>query len=55
MQASVGAGWSIAPRFLLSGEVRYLHASAEPGGDFVGFDRVDLSGLATTLGLSFRL
>jgi hypothetical protein len=55
LQASVGAGWSVAPRLLLTGEVRYLRSSAELDGDFFGFDRLDLSGVATTLGLSIRL
>jgi hypothetical protein len=55
LQASAGAGWSLTPRVLLTGELRYMHSSAELGGDFVGFDKLDLSGLATTLGLSFRL
>lgn len=55
LQASGGAGWTLSPRMQLTGELRYIHSSAELGGDFVGFDRLDLSGLATTLGLSFRL
>lgn len=55
LQASAGAGWSMTPRLQLTGELKYVHSSAELDGDFVGFDRLDLSGLATTLGLSFRL
>jgi hypothetical protein len=54
-QGSVGAGWSFSARMQLSGELRYIHSSAELGGDFVGFEAIDLSGLATSLGLSFRL
>lgn len=55
LQASAGAGWSLSPRLLLTGELRYIHSSAELSGDFVGFDRLDLSGLATSIGLAFRL
>lgn len=55
IQASAGAGWSLSPRMLLTGELRYIHSSAELRGDFVGFDRLDLSGLATSIGLAFRL
>jgi hypothetical protein len=55
LQATAGAGWSLSPGLQLTGELRYIHSSADLRGDFLGFDRLDLSGLATTLGLSLRL
>lgn len=54
LQGSVGAGWAIAPSLVLTGELRYLHASASGRPSFEGFDRLDLSGVSTTLGLSIR-
>jgi hypothetical protein len=49
-----GADWSLGPNFFLTAEARYAWASADMGGDFVGFDPVDLSGLQATVGLSVR-
>ncbi len=53
-QASVGGGWNISPHWQLTGELRYLRGSARLDDDFVGFDRLDLSGVATTFGLALR-
>lgn len=53
-QASAGAGWALTPRLDLTTEVRYLRARAELGSEFVGFDRLDLSGVATLVGLTVR-
>jgi hypothetical protein len=42
---------------MLTGEARYLLGGVDAGrasGDFVGY-RLDLSGLTTLVGLSFRL
>ena len=54
-QAMAGLQYNLSPRFGLVLDGRYLYAKAKPGGDFSGFDRIDLSGLTGTLGLSFRL
>ncbi len=54
LQASVGAGWNVSQHWQLTGELRYLRGSADLGDDFVGFDRLDLSGVATTFGLALR-
>jgi hypothetical protein len=51
---STGAVWSIFPSLALTGEMRYLHASADGRPSFVGFDKLDLSGVATTLGFTIR-
>jgi hypothetical protein len=53
-QASVGGGWNISQHWQLTGELRYLRGSARLDDDFVGFDRLDLSGVATTFGLALR-
>lgn len=49
-----GSDWSLSPYFLLTGELRYAWARAEMDGDFVGFDRMDLSGFQATAGISVR-
>lgn len=53
-QASVGAGWSLSHRWVLTGEIRYLRASADLSDDFLGFERLDLSGIATQFGIAIR-
>lgn len=49
-----GADFSLSRRVVLSGESRYSFGSAPTGGDYVGFDDLDLSGLTLLLGISFR-
>ena len=51
---AVGVDYAMSPRVGLVGEARYDRAHAKMGSDFVGFDRIDLSGFAATLGLTFR-
>jgi hypothetical protein len=53
-QASAGLDISVTPRFGLTTEGRYSWASAKMNRDFVGFDRIDLSGLSVTAGISVR-
>ncbi len=52
--ANVGADVSLNERFSLTGDVRYSAARAPLRGAFVGFDKIDLSGTAATMGLSVR-
>lgn len=54
-QLFAGVDVSLGPRFFVSGEVRHVWASADMEDDFVGFDRIDLSGFQTTVGVSVRL
>jgi len=49
-----GADWSLSPNFFLTAEGRYTWAKAEMSQDFVGFDRMDLSGFQATAGISVR-
>ena len=63
---SVGDGWSptahvfggvdigITRHTALKVEARYAFASADPGPDYAGFNSLDLNGLQTTVGLSWR-
>jgi len=52
--ASGGVDVSLTPRFALTAQGSYMWARARPGGDFSGFNRIDLSGLSTTAGLRVR-
>jgi opacity protein-like surface antigen len=54
-QALVGADYSISPTVAFTAEARYLRAQADLGDSFRGYERIDLSGMAATVGLSFRL
>ena len=48
-----GADIKLRQRLFLTGEARYLWAKAALGRDFVGFDRIDLSGAKVTAGVNF--
>lgn len=52
--AHLGADISLNQRFALTGDLRYSYARAPLTGAFVGFDRIDLSGTAATMGFSVR-
>ncbi len=49
-----GLDYSLGPRLALTAEARYLWSKAPLSRDFSGFQRLDLSGLATTAGLTVR-
>jgi opacity protein-like surface antigen len=52
--AMAGVDISLTPRLVLTGEGRYTYAKANMEEDFVGFDKIDLSGFAITAGLALR-
>lgn len=52
--AMAGLDFALTPRLGLTGEARYTYAKATLGDDFEGFDKIDLSGISTTIGLSIR-
>jgi hypothetical protein len=54
VHAFAGTEISLSPRFAVSVEGRYQWARATLSSDFVGFDRIDLSGFALTSGLVIR-
>lgn len=51
---SAGVNYALSARLGLVTEARYDRAQAPMGRDFVGFDRIDLSGLSLTTGLHLR-
>jgi outer membrane protein W len=55
-QGMAGADISLSPRVALRADARYVYAKAQlNASSFSGFDRIDLSGVQGTLGLTFRL
>ena len=52
--AVLGFDYSLSAPVALNFEAKYGYARAPLDEDFVGFHRIDLSGLSTTLGLSLR-
>lgn len=51
---SIGGELSLSARTALVGDLRYTMARAPLRGAFEGFDRIDLSGTAATMGISLR-
>ncbi len=51
---AAGVEYAMTPKVGLVAETRYDRASARMSNDFSGFDRIDLSGVSATLGLTFR-
>jgi opacity protein-like surface antigen len=49
-----GVEFALSPHVALSTEARYTWARAAMSDDFTNFDRIDLSGLVATAGLSLR-
>lgn len=54
VQAFIGTDVSLSPRVMVTMEGRYQRARAQLGLDFSRFDRIDLSGVVLSAGLSFR-
>jgi hypothetical protein len=50
-----GVNISLTPRVFLTGEGRYTWARGHVGPDYAGFSSVDLSGVAVTVGVGFRM
>jgi len=55
LHALAGVDLGLGRFLLLNGEARYTWARGPMGRDYVGFNRIDLSGLSVTAGLSLRL
>jgi len=51
----VGVDFSLTPRIFLTGEGRYTWASGHVGPAYSGFGNVDLSGVAVTVGVGYRM
>ena len=54
-QGMAGVDYNISPRLGISFDARYLYGRGELGPSFTGYERIDLSGVTGTIGLSFRL
>jgi outer membrane protein W len=53
-QAFAGAEWSMGTGWALRTEARYVTASATMSSDYVGFQKIDLSGFTTNVGFFVR-
>ena len=54
LQALAGIDLSLTQSLVLTGEARYTWAKGPMGRDYVDFNRIDLSGISVTAGLSIR-
>ncbi len=54
LHAFAGLDVSVNGHLVLTGEARYAWARGPMGRDYVGFNRIDLSGVSVTAGLSIR-
>ena len=54
-QGMAGVDYNLTTQLGVSLDARYVHARGDLGASFKGFDRIDLSGMTATVGLSFRL
>ena len=54
-QAMAGVDFSLTPMLALTTEARYLYGKGNLSRDFGGFNKIDLSGVSASVGLSFRL
>jgi opacity protein-like surface antigen len=54
-QGFAGVDYNFSPQLGLTFDARYLHARGDLGTSFKGYDRIDLSGVTGTIGLSVRL
>lgn len=52
--ASGGMDYALSPKWALTTELKYHIASGDPGTSFVGFHRIDLSGLNASVGFTVR-
>jgi len=55
IHAIAGVDVALSPSFVLTGQGRFTWAKGSLGRDYVGFNRIDLSGLSVTAGLAVRL
>ena len=53
-QGLAGLDFTLTPHLALTGEAKYIWAHGKLSDSFSGFDNIDLSGLSTTIGLTFR-
>ncbi len=54
VQGLAGVDVTLSPRFAVTGEAKYIWARGTLDSSFSGFDKIDLSGFSTALGLTIR-
>jgi hypothetical protein len=54
-QGMAGVDFSLTPMIAITTEARYLYSKGDLSRDFGGFEKIDLSGVSASVGLSFRL
>lgn len=54
VQGLAGLDFTLTPHLALTGEAKYIWAHGKLSDSFSGFDNIDLSGLSTAIGLTFR-
>jgi opacity protein-like surface antigen len=54
-QGMAGVDYNLSPQLGVSFDARYLHGRGDLGPSFKGYERIDLSGVTATVGLSVRL
>ena len=54
-QVMAGAEYNFSPMFGVTFDARYLHGRGTLGSAFNGYDKIDLSGVTGSVGLSLRL
>lgn len=54
LYGAFGVEYALSARLGITGEARYDYARARMSSDFLGFDRIDVSGAAVTFGLTLR-
>jgi hypothetical protein len=52
--AQTGIDYSLSARFALTGEARYVWSKGSLSQDFQGFQKLDLSGFSTSIGVAVR-
>lgn len=53
-QGLAGIDFNVSPHVALTGEAKYIWAKGTLGQSFSGFDKIDLSGISATIGLTYR-
>jgi opacity protein-like surface antigen len=54
VQGFAGVDLTLTPHLALTGEAKYIWAKGTLNDSFSDFDKIDLSGISTTIGLTFR-
>lgn len=53
-QGLAGIDFNVSPHVALTGEAKYIYAKSSLNQSFSGFDKIDLSGISATVGLTYR-